>query len=121
MQKLLSQDALDEWLAKVHKDVLSGPAPTPLNKVSTTDTPSSDRYDYWPLLLFSLDKRVGGPVMERAFSSILQSQRDANLDYAFLRQAVLNAGASDSDWNRFEHGCIDPPPAQSCLSDLGSW
>jgi hypothetical protein len=119
MQNLLGQDALGQWLAKVYKGVVSGPAPTPLNKVSTTDTPPSDRYDYWPLLLFSLDKRVGEPVMGRAFSSILKSQRDANLDYSFLRQAVLTAGASRSDWNRFEQRCIDPPPAQSCLVDLG--
>jgi hypothetical protein len=118
MQKLLDQDTLDRWLAKVHKSVVSGPAPTPLNKISTTETPASDRYDYWPLLLFSLDKRVGGPVMGRAFSSILKSQPDVSLDYAFLRRAVLNAGASESDWNRFEQRCIDPPPAQSCLGDL---
>ena len=118
VQRLRGRQAFARRVKSYYGDVLQDPSVVALDQV-TAHTPSSDSwYYYWPLLLLSLEQEVGEDRMQRVMSQMVRAPAVTGRDYAFLRQAAMDAGASQSAWDRFEQDCVRRPPAQGCLKQL---
>lgn len=79
----------------------------PLSKFTDHDEMNDIyRYSYGPLVLLSLEKRIGEEKMYLLLQHALKYKNE-NSDYAFLVRIVKAAGVSMSDWNEFEANVVN--------------
>lgn len=79
------------------------------------------RYGYAPLLLLTLERKLGDGRMRALLNTLLtalEAERGA-ADYAFLRRTAELSGIPDSAWHAWEEECLMPTISENkCLVDI---
>jgi hypothetical protein len=90
----------------------------PLSKVTDSDEMNDlYRYSYGPLLLLSLQKRVGKDKLYSLLQNELKHKKE-NSGYAFFVKIAKEAGISSSVWKEFEVNVINESSPAIAFRDL---
>lgn len=90
----------------------------PLSKV--TDPEQIDevyRYNYGPLILLTLEKRIGEAKVYKLLQTILK-HKGVKTDYAFLVSTAIESGIQLKEWKQFEEQIIEITDASAIFSFL---
>lgn len=92
----------------------------PLNKVKEANEIEGDyRYALGPLLLAALERRIGPEPLRRALSSFITDPPMGDVDYAYFRNRLIAAGATEASLIMFETACLKPALDESCKAEAG--
>jgi hypothetical protein len=114
VRRYLGEAAYRRWVQSYRDRVRKMSDLAPLDRVTSGHMDSGNWYYYWPLLLLSLEKEVGGQRMRRIMTAILNPPKGALPDYEFLHRAAIRAGVPEQSWARFEQ-CVRAASPSSCF------
>jgi hypothetical protein len=86
---------------------INGYEPKPLSSIKDDEIDETYRYAYMPLLLSTLEKKVGKEAMWRWIKTLVSSDKNIVTDYSFFKSSFLKSGVSEEDYKVFEFICIN--------------
>lgn len=90
----------------------------PLSKITEPEQVDElYRYSYGPMILLSLEKRIGEKRMYRLLQTALK-YRGEKTDYSFLVKIALEAGVTKKEWEEFEEKVIGQTDVQLIFADF---
>lgn len=94
---------------------INGYDPKPLTTIKNEEVDATYRYNYFPLLLTTLEKKVGKDIMWQWLKTLVNADKNAVNDYNFFKSTLLQSGISESDFKNFEFICIKADNAKESV------
>jgi hypothetical protein len=110
-RELISEKAYKSKLIDYLSEI-NGYVAKPLNTVKNDEVDGTYRYSYVPLLLTTLEKKVGKETMWQWLKTLVNTDKNSITDYDFFKSTLLKSGVSETDFKNFEFICIKADNAQ---------
>ncbi len=92
--------------------------PKPLSSITNDEIDETYRYVYFPLLLCTLEKKVGQEVMWNWLKILVNEPKNVENDFSFFKSTLLKSGVSENNFKNFEFICINAENAKENVVKL---